>query len=271
MVSAQGLLKLSATRLTPLTNTKGRCGRRHVRSDSRPPFSLWTEIAVRTTTDTRRLSHAQPKVIVARKSLKSTGQHPRRLLHSQTFHSHFIFIGLDSDQKHLFSHTNSNSCDIFKRVAAQAVARDEGVLSEKSGLHTAPLVLQTASAGPEAVCFEFRHFCRRESVQTDPNAMWLVSPDVRSTYSEDGAVLLDIRKGLCYSLNPVAARVWSTVEASPSGVDLRGLVDVMETHYTISRDQLERDVNEYLSKLENIGLVQRNGLFHESKAAGARG
>src|SRR6266566_560215 len=78
MVSAQGLLKLSATRLTPLTNTKGRCGRRHVRSDSRPPLSLWAEIAVRTTTDTRRLSHAQPEVIVARKSLKSTGQHPRR-------------------------------------------------------------------------------------------------------------------------------------------------------------------------------------------------
>src|SRR6266568_4264448 len=78
MVSAQGLLKLSATRLTPLTNTKGRCGRRHVRSDSRPPFSLWTEIAVRTTTDTGRLSYAQAEVIVARKSLKSPGQHPRR-------------------------------------------------------------------------------------------------------------------------------------------------------------------------------------------------
>ena len=101
--------------------------------------------------------------------------------------------------------------------------------------------------------------------------MWLVSPDVRSTYSEDGAVLLDIRKGLCYSLNAVAARVWSTVEGSASGVDLHGLVDVMETHYTISRERLERDVDEYLSKLENVGLVQRNGLLHESKAAGARG
>ena len=31
------------------------------------------------------------------------------------------------------------------------------------------------------------------------------------------------------------------------------------------------DVDEYLSKLENMGLVERNGLFHESKAAGARG
>ena len=108
-------------------------------------------------------------------------------------------------------------------------------------------------------------------MKTDANAMWLVSPDVRSTYSEDGAVLLDIRKGLCYSLNPVAARVWSAVEASPSGVDLRGLVDVMETQYTIPREQLERDVDEYLSKLEHVGLVQRNGQSHGSKAAGARG
>ena len=108
-------------------------------------------------------------------------------------------------------------------------------------------------------------------MKTDANAMWLVSPDVRSTYSEDGAVLLDIRKGLCYSLNPVAARVWSIVEASPSGLDLRGLVDVMETHYTISREQLELDIDECLTKLENMGLVQQNGLFHESKAAGARG
>ena len=108
-------------------------------------------------------------------------------------------------------------------------------------------------------------------MKTDPNAKWLASPDVRSTYSEDGAVLLDIRKGLCYSLNPVAARVWSTVEASPSGLDFRGLLDVLETHYTITREQLECDVDEYLSKLENMGLVQRNGLFHRSKAAGARG
>ena len=108
-------------------------------------------------------------------------------------------------------------------------------------------------------------------MKTDANARWLVSPDVRSTYSEDGAVLLDIRKGLCYSLNPVAARVWSTLEASPSGVDLRGLVVVMESHYKISHEQLVGDIDECLSKLENMGLVQRNGLVHGSRAASARG
>ncbi len=108
-------------------------------------------------------------------------------------------------------------------------------------------------------------------MKTDSNAMWLVSPDVRSTYSEDGAVLLDIRKGLCYSLNPVAARVWSTVEANPSGIDLHALVGVMETHYKIPHEQLERDATEYLSKLEQMELVRRNGRVHGSKAAGARG
>lgn len=120
------------------------------------------------------------------------------------------------------------------------------------------------------VC-QFPFVIRGRKVNANEYATWRISPDVRSTYSEDGAVLLDIRKGLCYSLNPVAARVWSTVEASPSGIDLRGLVDVMKTYYAVSRKQLERDVDECLSKLENMELVQRNGLFHASKAAGARG
>ena len=105
----------------------------------------------------------------------------------------------------------------------------------------------------------------------DKYAVWSISPDVRATYSEDGAVLLDIRKGLCYSLNPVAARVWITMESSHTGVDFQCLVDVMEAHYKVSREQLEGHIAEYLSKLQHMGLVKRNGRFHGSKAAGARG
>src|SRR5216684_1517779 len=104
-------------------------------------------------------------------------------------------IGPDSEQKHLFSHTNSNLCHTFIRVATQAVALGQRGLVQKSpDFRLTPPVLQTASASLEAICFELRHFWWRESVKTDSNAMWLVSPDVRSTYSEDGAVLLDIRK-----------------------------------------------------------------------------
>jgi hypothetical protein len=61
------------------------------------------------------------------------------------------------------------------------------------------------------------------------------------------------------------------VEASLSGIDFVGLVEVLQTHYKISHEELERDTTEYLAKLEQMGLVQRNGLGHWSKAVGARG
>jgi len=100
--------------------------------------------------------------------------------------------------------------------------------------------------------------------------MWLISPEVRTTYSEDGAVLLDINKGLCYSLNPVAARIWVTIEKSQAGISLDGIVGALETHFNVPRHQLGGDIEEYLSKLEHMGLVQRNGQIHGSKAGSAR-
>jgi hypothetical protein len=108
-------------------------------------------------------------------------------------------------------------------------------------------------------------------VNVDKDAIWSISPDVRTTYSQDGAVLLDIQKGLCYSLNPVASRIWVTIESSQSGIDFKGLVEVLETHYKVPRERLENDITEYLSKLQEMGLVQPNGLYHGSKASGARG
>ncbi len=48
-------------------------------------------------------------------------------------------------------------------------------------------------------------------------ATWRISPEVRTTYSEDGAVLLDINKGLCYSLNSVAARICQLSQARYQG------------------------------------------------------
>jgi len=79
--------------------------------------------------------------------------------------------------------------------------------------------------------------------------MWLVSPDVRSTYSEDGAMLLDIRNGLCYSLNAVGAHMWLTMEASQTGMTLEGIVGALETDLNVPRQELETDMAEYLDKL----------------------
>src|SRR5690242_14583114 len=42
-----------------------------------------------------------------------------------------------------------------------------------------------------------------------PNSVWKVSNPARSTYTQDGAVILDIQKGLCYSLRSIDRTVRS--------------------------------------------------------------
>jgi hypothetical protein len=60
---------------------------------------------------------------------------------------------------------------------------------------------------------------------------------VLSIYAEDGAVLFDIKDGCCYSLNGVAARVWITIEGSSAGISFDGIVDVLETHFNLTREK----------------------------------
>jgi hypothetical protein len=105
-------------------------------------------------------------------------------------------------------------------------------------------------------------------VKTENHAVWAISPDVRATYSEDGAVLLDINKGMCYSLNAVGARIWVTIESSPSGITLDGIVGALATHYGIPYQQLQADTNQCLDKLRQSGLVYRNGCIGPTTVAG---
>ena len=40
----------------------------------------------------------------------------------------------------------------------------------------------------------------------------VIAPSVRETASEDGAVLLDIEQGICFSLNPVGLKIWELLK-----------------------------------------------------------
>ncbi len=95
---------------------------------------------------------------------------------------------------------------------------------------------------------------------TKASVKWAVSSDVRATYTADGAALLDIDKGMCYSLNEVGARVWLTIEMSSTGIALENIVSALETHYEIPRQQLERDTAECLENLQRMKLIHRNGI-----------
>ncbi len=89
--------------------------------------------------------------------------------------------------------------------------------------------------------------------------MWVISPDALATYTDDGAVALAIPKGICYSLNATATRIWLAMESSASGITLEGIVRAIERHFEVPHQELEADAAECLDKLHRMGLLQANG------------
>jgi len=99
---------------------------------------------------------------------------------------------------------------------------------------------------------------RTEIMKHNSNCVWSVSGSVRSTYTQDGAVLLDVKKGACYSMNVVAARVWTALEESQEGITLGDIVNALEEHFQVPRERLESDTAECLENLRRLGLVSQN-------------
>jgi len=82
----------------------------------------------------------------------------------------------------------------------------------------------------------------------------VIAPGVRETASEDGAVLLDIEQGICFSLNPVGLKIWELLKTHHS-VD--EIADELAQAFPVSRSQLLSDVVEFLQSLEAKRLIHR--------------
>jgi len=96
-------------------------------------------------------------------------------------------------------------------------------------------------------------------MKTQPNSVWNASASVRSTYTQDGGVLLDVEKGMCYSLNAVASKLWNYLEQNQAGVTFDELVSVIRSNFEATDGDVEADIAAHLEKLEKMGLVKRNG------------
>jgi hypothetical protein len=82
----------------------------------------------------------------------------------------------------------------------------------------------------------------------------MTSPGVRETASEDGAALLDIEQGVCFSLNPVGLKIWGLLKTHHS---IDEIVDDLAQDFPVPRSQLLSDVAEFLQALEAKHLVHR--------------
>ncbi|HET6843556.1 MAG TPA: lasso peptide biosynthesis B2 protein [Candidatus Angelobacter sp.] len=87
-----------------------------------------------------------------------------------------------------------------------------------------------------------------------PNTELLApSTSVRTIDTIDGAVLLDIRQGLCLSMTPISVKVWRllTLNYTPDQI-----IDALCNEFKdVRREQIQEDVVEYLTDLQRKGLL----------------
>lgn len=81
-----------------------------------------------------------------------------------------------------------------------------------------------------------------------------IAPGVREVTSEDGAVLLDVEQGICFSLNPVGLRIWELLK---KGCSLEQIADALGQEFPVSRPQIVSDATEFIVALEEKQLIRR--------------
>lgn len=91
------------------------------------------------------------------------------------------------------------------------------------------------------------------------------SESVRHSETQDGAVLLDIRQGVCFSINPVGSRIWNMLKEEQS---FDSIVDRLAAEFMIPRQQLCSDVMEFTTALHKRGLLL-SGAERATKRPGA--
>jgi len=92
--------------------------------------------------------------------------------------------------------------------------------------------------------------------QSTSTAELAIAPGVREVASEDGAVLLDVEQGVCFSLNPVGLKIWELLK---KGCSLEQIADALGQEFCVSRPQLVSDATEFIAALEARNLVRRPG------------
>jgi hypothetical protein len=84
-------------------------------------------------------------------------------------------------------------------------------------------------------------------------SMLTLSQDVRLTKSQDGGILLDLRGGAFFHLNPAATRILELLKA---GADYTTIVRVIGTEFEASESVVKTDIDDFLATLRTARLLQ---------------
>lgn len=81
-----------------------------------------------------------------------------------------------------------------------------------------------------------------------------LAPSVRSAFSPDGAVLMEITNGMMYTSNPVGGRI---LELLARGVSLDETVSTISAECNAPRALVLRDVQAFTEELRGYGLIEK--------------
>ena len=89
--------------------------------------------------------------------------------------------------------------------------------------------------------------------------MMKIHQHIRSTRNDDGSVVLDVRRGKMYGLNPVASQI---LELLGQGLDEAQIKSKISRRFCVDLITVDKDVDEFLSKLAELGvIVSQDGAF----------
>jgi hypothetical protein len=90
-------------------------------------------------------------------------------------------------------------------------------------------------------------------MNTSTNGSALTPSDsVRVVQNEDGAVLLDIRQGLCLSMTPVGVKIWDCLRLNYS---VSQIAEALAAEFNVPNKQVHDDVVAFISDLAQKGLL----------------
>jgi hypothetical protein len=79
-----------------------------------------------------------------------------------------------------------------------------------------------------------------------------LAPSVRSVFSQDGAVLMNLQQGMMYTSNPVGGRI---LELLSQGVNESDVVETISRECDAPAEMVRQDLETYIEQLSSYGLV----------------
>jgi Coenzyme PQQ synthesis protein D (PqqD) len=78
-------------------------------------------------------------------------------------------------------------------------------------------------------------------------------PHVQAVVDEEGAVLLDLKRGRYFAMNGVAAEIWNGLQAGRTAAEIEA--ELLRSHAGADPATVRADVDTFVARLAGEGLV----------------